>query len=67
MKLSINPLIHRLSIISCAMLISGCAMPLPYQIASWALDGISYIATDKIADNPIADKINFVNDLSFFK
>jgi len=27
--------------------LSGCAMPLPLQVASWALDGLSYVATDK--------------------
>jgi len=27
--------------------LTGCALPVPLQVASWALDGISYIATDK--------------------
>jgi cell division protein FtsN len=36
-----------LSIIVCTMLLSGCALPVPVQIASWALDGISFLATEK--------------------
>lgn len=27
--------------------LGGCALPVPLQVASWALDGISYLATDK--------------------
>jgi hypothetical protein len=43
------------SIISCAIILSGCAMPLPFQIASWALDGISYITTEKsVTDHGIS-------------
>lgn len=30
-----------------SMLVSGCALPVPVQVASWALDGISYLATNK--------------------
>ena len=30
-----------------ALLLGGCALPVPVQIASWALDGISYILTEK--------------------
>ena len=29
------------------LLVTGCAMPVPIQVASWALDGISYIMTEK--------------------
>ena len=29
------------------LLLSGCALPVPLQVASWALDGISYLMTDK--------------------
>ncbi|MEK9752918.1 MAG: SPOR domain-containing protein [Rhodospirillaceae bacterium] len=29
------------------VVLGGCALPGPLQVASWALDGISYIATDK--------------------
>jgi len=38
-----------------ALLLGGCALPLPVQVASWALDGISYIATQKsVADHGIS-------------
>lgn len=30
-----------------ALVLGGCALPLPIQIASWAIDGISYVATQK--------------------
>ncbi len=44
-----------LSIILCTVLLSGCALPVPVQIASWALDGISFLATKKsIADHGIS-------------
>ncbi len=29
------------------LLLSGCALPVPLQVASWALDGISYLMTEK--------------------
>lgn len=29
------------------LLVAGCAIPVPLQIASWAPDGISYVATKK--------------------
>ncbi|MDA1089254.1 MAG: SPOR domain-containing protein [Proteobacteria bacterium] len=29
------------------LLLGGCALPVPFQIASWALDGFSYLMTDK--------------------
>jgi len=29
------------------LMLSGCALPVPIQVASWALDGISYLMTDK--------------------
>jgi len=42
-------------VIVCTVVLSGCALPVPFQIASWALDGISYLATDKtIADHGIS-------------
>ena len=38
-----------------ALLLGGCALPLPIQVASWALDGISYILTEKsVADHGIS-------------
>ena len=30
-----------------AVLSTGCALPVPLQVASWALDGISYVMTEK--------------------
>jgi len=37
------------------LLLGGCALPLPVQIASWALDGISYLATEKtVADHGLS-------------
>ena len=32
-------------IVFCSLFLSGCAVPVPVQIASWALDGISLLAT----------------------
>lgn len=38
-----------------AVLLGGCALPLPVQIASWALDGLSYLMTEKtVADHGIS-------------
>lgn len=38
-----------------AVLLGGCALPLPVQVASWALDGLSYLMTEKtIADHGIS-------------
>ena len=38
-----------------ALFLSGCAIPLPLQIASWALDGLSMMATQKsVADHGIS-------------
>ena len=30
-----------------ALLLGGCALPVPIQVASWALDGFSYLTTEK--------------------
>ena len=36
-------------------LLGGCALPVPVQIASWALDGISYLMTEKsVTDHGIS-------------
>jgi cell division protein FtsN len=44
-----------LSVIVCSVVLSACALPVPFQIASWAIDGISFIATDKsIADHGLS-------------
>jgi hypothetical protein len=38
-----------------ALFLSGCAIPFPFQIASWALDGLSIVATKKsISDHGIS-------------
>ena len=38
-----------------ALFVSGCAIPVPIQVASWALDGISYLATQKsVTDHGIS-------------
>ena len=38
-----------------AVILGGCALPVPVQIASWALDGLSYLMTEKtIADHGIS-------------
>ena len=55
MNFKVNLLGRGLSIIACIVLLSGCALPLPFQIASWALDGISYLATEKsVTDHGIS-------------
>jgi len=36
-----------LPIIAMTLLLSGCSLPLSVQLASWALDGLSYAATGK--------------------
>ncbi len=37
------------------MLLGGCALPVPVQVASWALDGLSYLLTEKsVADHGIS-------------
>lgn len=35
------------AIVIAAVVLTGCAMPLPITVASWAVDGLSLIATDK--------------------
>jgi hypothetical protein len=38
-----------------ALLLGGCALPLPVQIASWAIDGLSVLTTEKtIADHGVS-------------
>ncbi len=31
----------------CALMLAGCALPMPVRIAFWAVDGVSYLATQK--------------------
>ena len=38
-----------------AFLIGGCAIPVPLQVASWVIDGVSYVATQKsVTDHGIS-------------
>ena len=38
-----------------ALLLGGCALPVPIKVAGWALDGISYLATQKsVTDHGIS-------------
>ena len=40
-------MLRRLLIIVCPLFVGACAVPLPMQIATWAVDGISYLMTSK--------------------
>jgi len=46
----------RIAAVLCsAVLLSGCALPLPVQVAGWLLDGASVLTTDKtIADHGLS-------------
>ncbi len=45
----------RLLIVACAFMLGGCALPIPVQIASWAIDGILLVTTEKtVADHGIS-------------
>lgn len=46
----------RFAVLGAGMIVlSGCALPVPVQIASWALDGVSYLFTEKsVADHGIS-------------
>jgi cell division protein FtsN len=55
MNIRVKGLGRGLSVIVCTMILSGCALPVPVQIASWALDGISFLATEKsISDHGLS-------------
>ncbi len=48
-------MIKRLGAVLGPLLVVGCAMPLPVQIASWTLDGISFLMTQKsLADHGLS-------------
>ena len=37
------------------IVVQGCALPVPVQVASWLIDGISYLATEKsVADHGVS-------------
>jgi hypothetical protein len=45
----------RLLIVACAFMLGGCALPVPLQIASWAVDGLLLVATEKtMADHGVS-------------
>ena len=45
----------RLSILACAFMLGGCALPVPLQIASWAIDGLLFVTTEKMmADHGVS-------------
>lgn len=45
----------RLLIVACAFMLGGCALPLPLQIASWAVDGLLFVSTEKtMADHGVS-------------
>ncbi|NQV46306.1 MAG: SPOR domain-containing protein [Rhodospirillaceae bacterium] len=42
-------------VLASAMLLAGCAVPIPLQVVSWAADGVSFLTTDKsLADHGIS-------------
>jgi hypothetical protein len=42
-------------ILTLPLLAAACALPIPIQVASWVIDGVSYLATNKsIADHGIS-------------
>ncbi len=43
------------SVVAVSLVVSGCALPVPVQIASWVVDGIVYLNTDKtVTDHGIS-------------
>ena len=45
----------KILILACALLLGGCALPVPLQIASWAVDGLIFITTEKtVSDHGIS-------------
>ena len=43
------------ALILCSVLLAACALPMPVRIASWALDGIAYLTTEKsVTDHGIS-------------
>ena len=48
-------MIKRFAILACALMLGGCALPVPLQVASWALDGLLFITTEKtMADHGVS-------------
>lgn len=45
----------RLVIVASALMLGGCALPVPLQIASWAIDGLVLVTTEKtVADHGVS-------------
>ena len=45
----------RILILAFALMLGGCALPVPLQIASWAVDGLLFITTEKtMADHGVS-------------
>ncbi len=45
----------RILILACLLMLGGCALPVPLQIASWAVDGLLLITTEKtMADHSVS-------------
>ncbi|MEK7244984.1 MAG: hypothetical protein AAB223_03080 [Pseudomonadota bacterium] len=45
----------KILILACLLLLGGCAVPIPLQIASWAVDGLLFITTEKtMADHGVS-------------
>ena len=38
---------RHLFVLICCLLAGGCALPVPIQVASWVLDGVSIVTTEK--------------------
>ena len=45
----------RILILACTLMLGGCALPVPLQIASWAIDGLLFVTTEKtMADHSVS-------------
>jgi hypothetical protein len=45
----------KILILACTLMLGGCALPVPLQIASWAVDGLLFITTEKtMADHGVS-------------
>ena len=48
-------LLRRGALLAGVLLLGGCALPLPVKLAGWAIDGVSYLATQKsVSDHGIS-------------
>ena len=42
-------------VVACVAVVYGCAVPVPVRVASWAIEGLTYLATEKtIADHGLS-------------